>query len=91
MELVAGVDAFGGVAAEEVLVELQAAEFFEDGDAVFFGAAGINGAFVNDHSPGFHGFADGFAGFDQRGEVGALVVVHGGGDGDDVKICRANG
>ena len=43
VELVAGVDAFGRVACKEVFVEFQAADFFNNGDAVVFGNAGING------------------------------------------------
>ena len=115
--LVAGVDAFGAVAAvEDVLFRLphplpgppllvphplpgpplegegvvaEAGVFFEDGDADFFGGAGVDGGFVDDDGAFGHDLADGFGGLDQRGEVGALGVVDGGGYGDDEDIAAA--
>ena len=60
--VVAGVDAFGGVADGEVGVEFQAGFGFEDGDADFFGAAGVDGGFVDDRVPRFQRLADGGAG-----------------------------
>ena len=47
--LVARIDALGAVAGEEILVELQARNLLEDRDADFFGAARVDGGFVNDH------------------------------------------
>ena len=46
-DFVAWVDAFGAVAYGEILVVGEAAGLFEDGDANFFGAAGVGGAFVD--------------------------------------------
>ena len=42
MDFVAGVDPLRRVAAEKVLIELQTAEFFQNRNAFFFGAAGVN-------------------------------------------------
>lgn len=87
VDFVAGVDSLGAVAAEKVLVELEAAELFEHGHTHFFGGAGVDGGFVNDHVARLEHFAHGFAGFDKRGHVGAVGLVHWGGHGDDEDLC----
>lgn len=56
---------------------------FEHGDAHFLGAAWVNGGFVNHYSPRLHHLAYGFAGLDQRRQVGAVGLVDGGGHRDD--------
>ena len=63
----------------------------EDGGAVFFGAAGIDGGFVDHQVAGLEDLADGSGGLEQGGEVGALVVIHRGGDGDDEDPAGAQG
>ena len=85
--LVARVDALGAVAGVEVDVEFQTRELFQDGDAVFFGGAGVDGGFVDDDVALLEHLADGLGGLDQRGEVGLLVLVDGGGDGDDEGVA----
>ena len=75
--VVAGVDAFGGVADGEVGIEGQAGSGFEDGDADFFGAARVDGGFVDDGVAGFEGLADDGRGCFERGEVGLFGVIDG--------------
>ncbi len=84
---VAGVDALGAVAAEEVLVELEAAGALELGHADFFGGAGVDGGFVDHHVAGLEGGADGLAGLDEGGQVGAIGRVDRGGHGDDEDLA----
>ena len=83
MRLVARVDAFRAVAAEEVLVELQAAEFLQHRHAHFLGAAGVNGTFVHHDIAALQHLAERLRGLHQRGEVRALVLVDGRGHRDD--------
>ena len=85
--LVAGVDALGTVAAEEVLVELKAGMLFQHRYAIFFGTTGVNGGFINDDVALLEHIADRFAGLDEGREVGAFVFVDGCGDGDDVAVA----
>ena len=63
---VAGVYTLWAVAAEKVLVELNATELFQHGHAIFFGATGVHGGFVNDDIARLEHLANGFAGFDER-------------------------
>ena len=60
---------------------------FEDGHADFFGGAGVDGGFVDDDGALGHDLADGFGGLDQRGEVRAVGLINGGGDGDDEDVA----
>ena len=60
--LVARVDALRAVAGEEVLVELQARDALEDRHADLFGAAGIDGGFVDHDVALLQHLADGLAG-----------------------------
>jgi len=85
--LVARVDALGAVAGVEVDVELEAGHLLQHRHAVFFGGTGVDGGFVNDDVALLEHLTDGLAGLDQGGEVGLLVLVDGGGDGDDVGIA----
>ena len=91
VRFVAGVDALGAVAGEEVDVELQAREFFQHGHAVFLGGAGVDGGFVDHDVAGFQHPAHGLAGADQGREVGLLVFVDGRGHGDDEAGAGAQG
>ena len=86
---VARVDALGAVATEKVFVEGEARELFEHGHAVFFGAARVYGGLINDDVTRFEHLAHRFAGFDEGGKVGLLVLVNGGGHGDDVAVAGA--
>lgn len=61
---VAGVDALGAVATEKVLVELEAAEFFEHRHAHLFCGTWIHSRFVNDDVARLEHFSHGFTGFD---------------------------
>jgi len=87
MLLVARVDTLRAVAGVEILVELEAGEFFEDGNAIFFGGARVDRRFVNDDITLLEYLADGFRGFDQRGQVGLVVPVDGSGHGDDEAVA----
>ena len=74
---VTGVDALRAVAAEEVLVELEPAESFQHRDADLFGGTRVNGGLVDHHVARLEYPAHGFAGFDERGHVGAVGFVDG--------------
>ncbi|MCY1414351.1 hypothetical protein D9M71_297980 [compost metagenome] len=87
MLLVAGVDALGAVAGEEVDVELQAGGLFQYRHAVFLGGAGVDGGFIDDDVALLEHLADAFRGLDQRGEVGLVVLVDWGGHGDDEHVA----
>lgn len=90
MELVAGIDALGGVAGEEVLVELQAADTLYDGKTFFLGNAGIDGGFVDNDVAFGDDFADCLACSPEGFEVGSVVVIDGCGDGDNVEVAVAD-
>src|ERR1700677_2231767 len=64
-------------------MELEIRCLFEDGEAVFFGATGVGGGFVDDVVPFFEGFPNGGGSADQGLQVGNVVFVHGGGYGYD--------
>ena len=87
MFFVPGVDAFRAVAREKIPVEFQPRLPFQDRYAIFFGAAGIHSGFIDHYVPLFKGFTHGVAGVDQWVKVRALVLVDGGGDGDDVDVA----
>ncbi len=87
VDFVTWVDALGAVAAVKVLVELQAADLFQHGDTHLFSGAGVDGRFVNDDVARLKHLAHSFAGFDQRGHVGAVGLVNRGGHGNDVNLC----
>ncbi|MNQ39636.1 hypothetical protein D3C85_532630 [compost metagenome] len=87
--LVARVDALGAVARVEIHVELQARHAFQHRHAIFFGGAGIHGGFIDDDVAALEHRADRFAGLDQRGQVGLLVFVDGGGNGHDEHVRLA--
>ena len=61
----------------------------EDGGAVFLGAAGIDGGLVDDQVARLEDLADGGGGLEQGREVGTLVLIHRGGDGDDEEAAGA--
>ena len=56
----------------------------------FLGAAGIHGGLVDHRVAGFQDAADGLAGYDERGQVGALGGVDRGGHGDDIDVALGN-
>lgn len=87
MLLVARVDALRAVAGVEVLVELEAGELLEDRDAVFLSGAGVYRGFIDDDVALLQDLANGLGGLDQRGEIGALVLVDRRWDGDDEDIA----
>jgi len=74
----AGGEGLGGDAGID-----QARFALQQGDADFFGAAGVDGGFVDDHIAGFEQAADGLAGAFERGQVRPFVAVDRGGNGDD--------
>ena len=63
MLFISRINPFRAVTAEEIDVKFQSAEFFEDGNTLFFGTTGINGTFINNHIIFFQHFSDRFARF----------------------------
>src|SRR5690625_5180262 len=107
---VAGIDALGRVADVEtaavvaatvtiviIVTDAGQARFgFEHGYAVFFGAAGVDGGFVDDDIARRQLAANAGAGAQQGGQVGAARGVNGRGHGSDVNrslvhVCFAVG
>ncbi len=92
--LVTGVDAFGDVTGEEIVVVTQARHFFEDRNAHFLGTARIHGGFVDHDVAGLDDLAQRFTGLDQgRPDQAAWPRVDRGRHGDDVehsspRMCR---
>ena len=87
MLFVAGIDALGAVAGEEILIEFQPRLPFQDRDAILFGAAGVDCGFVNNDIAFVQGFAHGVAGADQGAQIRSLVLIDGGGDGNDIDVA----
>ncbi|MPN45581.1 hypothetical protein SDC9_193148 [bioreactor metagenome] len=87
MLLVAGVDALGAVAAEEVAVEFHAAVLFDYRDALFLGTSRVDGAFEHHDRAFFKHFSDGFAGAVQRSQVRIVELVHRGWNGNDDHVA----
>eukprot|EP01022_Parablepharisma_sp_SALTPOND_P004211 TRINITY_DN118_c1_g1_i1.p1 TRINITY_DN118_c1_g1~~TRINITY_DN118_c1_g1_i1.p1 ORF type:complete len:1598 (-),score=548.50 TRINITY_DN118_c1_g1_i1:18136-22929(-) len=73
--LVARVDALGGEADVEVLAPLQAGMLFQQGDADFFGGAGIDGGLEHHDGAALHVLAHGDAGTGQRTEVRVVRCI----------------
>lgn len=88
--LVAGIDALGRVAGVEILVHLQAADFLYHGDALVLSHAGIDGRLVDHDIVLADYLADGLGRSVERGEVGVVVLVDGGGHGHDVEVAVAD-
>ena len=87
VEGVAGVDALGRVAHLEVFVEGEGGVFLQQGDTFLFGAAGVDGGFVDDVISFLKMTGQHLRGREERLQVGQVVVVDGCGDGDDMKTC----
>jgi hypothetical protein len=88
VDLVAGIDALGRIAEEEILAAGQAGQLLQQRTADVFGHARIDGAFV-DHDRtrrrlGFQRLADRARGRAHRTEIGSVLVVHRCRDGDNV-------
>ncbi len=83
VQLVARVDAFGGIAELKVDALFQAADFRQGRAADIFGDAGIDGRFKHDHITFFQDLANGAAGGQDGFQIRLLVGVDRGGDGDD--------
>ena len=87
MLLVARVDALGGIAREEIDIELEAGDLLHHREALFLGDAGVDGALVDDDiAPGNH-FADGLGGAPERFQVRTIVLVHRRRNGHDIEIA----
>ena len=78
------IDTLGAVADKEVLVELKARNFLEHRHAVFLGAAGIDGALIDNNVSGLEDAAHGLAALDKRRKVRTEVFINGCGDSDNV-------
>lgn len=59
---------------------------FDDGQTIFFSASWIDCRFIDDNASFAYGFSHGFAGFDEGGEIGTVVFIDRGGDGDDEDV-----
>jgi len=90
VDFVARVDALGAVASVEVDVEFETGDLFDNGKALVLGNTRIDGGFIYDNVAFADDFANGLAGTVERGEVGVVVAVHGGGNGNNVEIALTN-
>ena len=90
MEFVAGIDALGRVAGEEVTVELEAADALDHGETFFLRDAGVDGRLIDDDVAFGDHFADGLQCSPQGFEVGAVVVVDRRRHGHDVEVAVAD-
>ena len=86
MDLVAGIDPLRALAAEEILIEFQTTELFQNGNAIFLRTAGINGALVDHDGSRFKRLANGLAGFDEGRQVRPVVLINRGWDRDDKEV-----
>ena len=86
MLAVAGVDALGRVADEEVLLPLHARVPLDHRDADLLGRAGIDGRLEDDDRAALQVAADRLAGAEERAEVGLVRVVDGRRHGDDDEV-----
>ena len=84
---IAGVDALGRIAGEEILVEDETGGALQNRHANFFGGAGIDRRFIHHHVAGAQRLADRLARAHQRGEIGPLRLVDRGRHGDDIEIA----
>ena len=80
---VPGVDALGAVAVGKINSGFGATFIFNNGNADFFGRAGIHRAFEDDDGAWAQILSDGGAGADQCGEIWALGLVDRSRNGDD--------
>ena len=88
--LIARVDAFRGIAREEIDIELQAGNLLHHREAFFLGDTGIDGALVDDDiAPGDH-LADSLGRAPQGLQVRAVVFVHRRRNGHDIEIAVAH-
>jgi len=88
--LVARVDPLGRVADVEVLFPFHAGMLFQQGNAHFFGGAGVDGGFIDHRGALLHVFADDGGGADQGREIGDVSFIDRGGHGDDDEIGAAD-
>ena len=87
MELVTGVDALGGVAGEEIHVELQAGNALHHGEALLLRDAGVHRGLIDHDIALADDLAHRLGCPPERLQVRVVVLVHGRGDGDDVEIA----
>ena len=87
VDSVAGVDSLGAVADLEVGAAFEPGFFLEDRDADVFGAAGIDGGFIDDDGTGYQVPAHDLGGADDGRQVGSVVGVDGCGNCDNMEFC----
>jgi len=87
---VAGVDPLGGVADVEIFFPFQAGMLFQQGNADFFGGAGVDGGFIDHGGALLHVPANGGGGAGQGGEVGNVGFIDRCGHGDDDEVGAAD-
>ena len=88
--LVARVDALRTVAAIEVDIHLEPADFFDDRDALVFRDAWIDGGLVNDNVAFADDFTDGRTGAVEWRKVGIVVGINRCGNGYYVEVAVAD-
>ena len=86
VEFVTGIDSFGRIAGEEVLVELETAYTLHYGQAFLFGHAGVDSRFVNHYIPLRYDFTYGFGCAPKRLEIRTIVVIDRSRDSNDIEI-----
>lgn len=90
VELVAGIDALGGIAGIEVLVEFQSADFLDYRKTLVFGNTGIYCRFVHNNVTRLDNFAYGGRSTIKGSQVGIVVFVNGGRHGYYVEVAVAD-
>ena len=83
--LVSGVDALWRVAHHKIFSEFEPRHFFQNRNAVFFGATGVNRRFKHHVVAFFEHLRHGTACAEQGFEVGEVGVVYGGRNGYNKK------
>ena len=87
VNLVAGIYSFGGIADLEILAAFKSRSLFKNRNTNVLGTAGINGRFKN-----YYRAFGKIASYDLRstdngGEIGSVIGVDGGGNGNNMKLC----
>ena len=85
--LIAWIDALRAVAAVKIAIKFETTFFLENRNTVFFGAAGIDGAFVDYEVSGLEDLAHRGAGSDQGPKIRGLVLINRSGDRNDIDVA----
>jgi len=88
--LVTRIDALGAIAAVEIDIHLQAADLLDNGDAVILGDTRIDGGLIDYDITLGDDLTNSCGGTYKRGEVGVVVAIHGGGNGNYIEVAVAD-